>query len=134
MVRKIKNFAKKNLFFWAIMMGFISTFILFIVGLFLYDHENSSYYQDNTSFSEFIKMIFYFLVLHLFFLLFSLTKTTGILFRIINTILFFIVFCISYIYSFENMEYLNQKINFIPVIEWTNSGYEPPEKDLSSIF
>ncbi|MCU7618755.1 hypothetical protein NZ698_16285 [Chryseobacterium sp. PBS4-4] len=136
MDKKIKNFAEQNLVFWAILMGFISTFILFFGEMLVHkdNNNNGNYFEDNLAIFEFAKMIFYFLVLNLFFKLFSLTKTLGILFRITNTILLIILFFIIYMYSFENMEYLNQKINFLPVIEWTNNGYEPPEKEISSIF
>lgn len=132
MVRKIQNFAGQNILLWAFLMGCISISVLFIVGMVI--NNNGNNYEDAKPLLEFVKMIFYFIVLNLFFMLFSLTKKISTLFRIADTILFFITFFIIYMLSSDNMEYLNQKINFIPVIEWTDNGYEPPEEEVSSVF
>lgn len=134
MFEKIKKIAEKNLLLWALLMGAISTCILIIGRMLININGSSNNYEDVKPILKLLNVIFSFIVLHLFFTFFSLTKTLGALFRITNTVLFSILFFTIYIFASDNMEYLDQRITFIPVVDWTNNGHEPPEQELSSVF
>ena len=136
MVDVIKKFAKKNKIIWALLMGVLSTLMLLSFGIFLMNIKNepNNYSEDSNIFLILLKIIFSSILLCLFFTLFTYNKTLGVLFRVINIIVFFVVFFIIYIYSSENMQYLDEKIHFISVKQWTENGYEPPEEEISDKF
>ncbi len=132
----IKKIVEKNPLIWALIMSIVSSLILFLWGIFqMYkSSEIKEYYEDTKPMLDLIKMIFYFVLLYLFFNLFTFTKKIKVLYRIINVILFFIVLFGSYLIFSDNIEYLAKKIHFIPVKQWTENGYEPPEEELSDVY
>ncbi|MDP9958125.1 hypothetical protein [Epilithonimonas hungarica] len=134
-MNKIKFFAEKNPVIWALIMGIISSFILIVWGISqIKQSKINAYYEDTKPILEFIKLIFYFALLFLFFTLFSFIKSRGFVFRLLNIILFCTILFAIYIQASNNLEYLDEKIYFISVKQWTENGYEPPEEEISDTF
>lgn len=136
MFKKIQNFAKNHPLIWALSMGLTSSILLIVIWIIQPDIKDNNYHNNENSKSifEFIKMLFYFALLHLFFTIFTFSIRLSKLLRVINTLVFLIVMLVLYIYLSDNLEYLDERIEFIPVKEWTKNGNAPPEEEMSGIF
>lgn len=127
-MEKLKIFANKNNYIWALCMSSISTLVLFLIGFFYLTSVDSSALASPFS------ILVYFILLYFIFKIFTYYKKLTILGLVASIFIFFFLYFFLFLYADKNKDYLGNIIKFVSIKEWDSNGYDPAEEELSSKF